>query len=188
MHPRAVGKLSGGVSGMSKGVGELTLHGLLDAVGARTVTSPSSPDGLTSCGPELFRWRSPTWPSSPTTTGPTGGHDGDVEVIAALDETIRVPLEMAEVAAELAGGLAGTGNPNLRGDATAAVLMGAAAARAGAVLVCENLVGAGRDPRRARRGPGRISQRRRAGRSLALPGSRNSMINARRRAGACGGA
>jgi len=30
------------------------------------------------------------------------GHDGDVEVIAALDETIGVPLEMAEVAAELA--------------------------------------------------------------------------------------
>jgi len=81
------------------------------------------------------------------------GRDGDVEVIAALDETIRVPLEMAEVAAELAelaGGLARSGNPNLRGDATAAVLMGAAAARAGAVLVCENLAGTGSDPRIAR--------------------------------------
>lgn len=77
----------------------------------------------------------------------------DDEVAAALDETIRVPLEMAEVAAELAElaeGLARSGNPNLRGDATAAVLMGAAAARAGAVLVCENLAGTGSDPRLAR--------------------------------------
>ncbi|MHB8274939.1 MAG: cyclodeaminase/cyclohydrolase family protein [Dermatophilaceae bacterium] len=79
------------------------------------------------------------------------GRDGDVA--AALDETIRIPLEMAEVAAELAElalGLARLGNPNLRGDATAAVLMGAAAARAGAVLVCENLAGTGSDPRLAR--------------------------------------
>jgi formiminotetrahydrofolate cyclodeaminase len=77
----------------------------------------------------------------------------DDEVAAALDETIRVPLEMAEVAAELAElaeGLARSGNPNLRGDATAAVLMGAAAARAGAVLVCENLAGTASDPRLAR--------------------------------------
>jgi formiminotetrahydrofolate cyclodeaminase len=77
----------------------------------------------------------------------------DHEVAAALDETIRVPLEMAEVAAELAelaDGLARSGNPNLRGDATAAVLIGAAAARAGAVLVCENLAGTTSDPRLAR--------------------------------------
>lgn len=77
----------------------------------------------------------------------------DDEVATALDETIRVPLEMAEVAAELAElaeGLARSGNPNLRGDATAAVLMGAAAARAGAVLVCENLAGTASDPRLAR--------------------------------------
>ena len=77
----------------------------------------------------------------------------DDEVAAALDEAIRVPLEMAEVAAELAqlaGGLARSGNPNLRGDATAAVLLGAAAARAGAVLVCENLAGTVNDPRLAR--------------------------------------
>jgi methenyltetrahydrofolate cyclohydrolase len=76
----------------------------------------------------------------------------DHEVAAALDETIRVPLEMAEVAAELvelADGLARSGNPNLRGDATAAVLIGAAAARAGAVLVCENLAGTASDPRLA---------------------------------------
>ena len=77
----------------------------------------------------------------------------DDDIAAALDEAIRIPLEMAEVAVELAGlalGLARSGNPNLRGDATVAVLMGAAAARAGAALVCENLAGAGSDPRLAR--------------------------------------
>jgi methenyltetrahydrofolate cyclohydrolase len=75
------------------------------------------------------------------------------ELAAALDETIRIPLEMADVAAELAelaAGLARSGNPNLRGDATTAALMGAAAARAAAVLVCENLAGMGGDPRLAR--------------------------------------
>jgi formiminotetrahydrofolate cyclodeaminase len=78
----------------------------------------------------------------------------DDDIAAALDEAIRLPLEMAEVAAELAGlalGLARSGNPNLRGDAAVAVLMGAAAARAGAALVCENLAGGGgSDPRLAR--------------------------------------
>jgi formiminotetrahydrofolate cyclodeaminase len=77
------------------------------------------------------------------------------EVTAALDETIRIPLELAELALELlelADGLVRTGNPRLRGDATTAVLMGAAAARAGAVLVCENLAGTRGDPRMARAG------------------------------------
>lgn len=75
------------------------------------------------------------------------------DVAAALDEAIRIPLEMAEVAAELADlalGLARSGNPNLRGDAAAAVFMGAAAAKAGAVLVCENLAGTVGDSRLAR--------------------------------------
>jgi len=79
------------------------------------------------------------------------GRDGEVR--AALDEIIRIPLEVAEVAAELAelaGGLARSGNPNLRGDATVAVLIGSAAARAGAVLVCENLADTNSDPRLAR--------------------------------------
>ena len=77
----------------------------------------------------------------------------DGEVGAALDEIVRIPLEVAEVAAELAElavGLARSGNPNLRGDATVAVLMGSAAARAGAVLVCENLADTSSDPRLAR--------------------------------------
>jgi formiminotetrahydrofolate cyclodeaminase len=74
-------------------------------------------------------------------------------VSAALDEIVRIPLEVAEVAAELAElavGPARSGNPNLRGDATVAVLMGSAAARAGTVLVCENLADTSSDPRLAR--------------------------------------
>ena len=79
------------------------------------------------------------------------GRDG--ETGAANDEIIRIPLEGADAAAELAelaGGLARSGNANLRGDATVAVLVGSAAARAGAVLVCENLADASNDPRLAR--------------------------------------
>ncbi|MEO8556782.1 MAG: cyclodeaminase/cyclohydrolase family protein [Actinomycetota bacterium] len=75
------------------------------------------------------------------------GDDGDLA--AALDEAIRIPLEMADVAVELAQialGLARSGNPNLRGDATAAVLMGVAAAKAAAVLAVENLSGTEGDP------------------------------------------
>jgi len=63
-------------------------------------------------------------------------------VSAALDEAIRVPLEMAEVAAELvqiAGELARSGNPRLRGDAMTAVFLAAAATRSALALVCENL-------------------------------------------------
>lgn len=76
-------------------------------------------------------------------------------VSAALDEATRVPLEMAEVAAELveiAGELARSGNPRLRGDATTALLLAAAATRSAAALVGENLADAraGDDPRLAR--------------------------------------
>lgn len=77
----------------------------------------------------------------------------DSETRAAFDQIIRIPLEVAEIATELAGlavGLARTGNPSLRGDATVAALIGSAAARAGAVLVAENLAGATSDPRLAR--------------------------------------
>jgi len=65
-------------------------------------------------------------------------------VSAALDEAIRVPLEMADVAAELvqiAGELARSGNPALRGDAMTAMFLAAAATRSAAALVCENLSG-----------------------------------------------
>ncbi|MGH3475081.1 MAG: cyclodeaminase/cyclohydrolase family protein [Aeromicrobium sp.] len=73
-------------------------------------------------------------------------------VTAALDEAIRVPLEMAEVAAELvqiASELARSGNPRLRGDALTAMFLAAAATRSAAALVGENLpdTEVGDDPR-----------------------------------------
>ena len=79
---------------------------------------------------------------------------GTAKVAAALDEATRVPLELAEIAAELAqiaAELARSGNPRLRGDAMAGLLMAAAATRAAAILVCENLGGAtvGDEPRLA---------------------------------------
>jgi len=51
---------------------------------------------------------------------------GTAKVAAALDEATRVPLELAEIAAELAqiaAELARSGNPRLRGDAMAGLLM-----------------------------------------------------------------
>lgn len=77
---------------------------------------------------------------------------GPDELAAALDAATQVPLDLAEVAAEiaeLAGQLVAGGNPRLRGDAAAAVLTASAAARSAAVLVCENL-GAVDDPRLVR--------------------------------------
>ena len=74
------------------------------------------------------------------------------QLTAALDEATRVPLEIATVAAEVTGlalRLVADGNPRLRGDAAAAVLLAAAATRASAVLVCENLSSAPGDPRLA---------------------------------------
>lgn len=71
-------------------------------------------------------------------------------VSAALDEATRVPLEMAEVSAELvqiAGELARSGNPRLRGDALTALFLAAAATRSATALVRENLAGAGSDAR-----------------------------------------
>ena len=67
---------------------------------------------------------------------------------AALDAATDVPLAVLDVAgevAQLAAAVTADGNQRLRGDATAAALMAAAAAEIAAVLVREN-VGAG-DPR-----------------------------------------
>jgi len=72
---------------------------------------------------------------------------------AALDAASEVPLETATVAADaarLAARLATEGNPNLRGDAGTAAALAHAAARAGALLVAENLARRPDDPRHAR--------------------------------------
>jgi formiminotetrahydrofolate cyclodeaminase len=60
------------------------------------------------------------------------------EIRAALEGATAVPLEVARLAAEaaaLGGRLVGSGNPNLEGDASAAVLLARAAATASARLV-----------------------------------------------------
>jgi len=165
---------------MNEIAAELSLQGLLDAVAARTTApgggavagvvaslagalggmcarfSGGDQAGLAGRADELRARAASLSQSDPAVYADyvrarRSGRDDDIA--AALDEAIRIPLEMAEVAAELAGlalDLAGSGNPNLRGDATVAVLMGAAAARAGAVLVCANLAGTDSDPRLAR--------------------------------------
>ena len=69
---------------------------------------------------------------------------------AALSDATEVPLEIARLAVEvgrLGAGLAEHGNPRLRGDAAAAVLLASAAAGMAAVLVRENVGPA--DPRTA---------------------------------------
>ena len=74
------------------------------------------------------------------------------DATAALDEAVRVPLEIAGLAAEvaaLAAGLVRSGNPRLRGDAATAGFIAAAAARSAAALVVENLADAPDDPRLA---------------------------------------
>lgn len=165
---------------MNEIAAELSLQGFLDAVAARTTApgggvvagvvaalagalggmcarfSAGDQAGLAERADELRARAASLSQSDPAVYADyvrarRSGRDDDIA--AALDEAVRIPLELAEVAAELAGlalGLARSGNPNLRGDATVAVLMGAAAARAGAALVCENLAGAGSDPRLAR--------------------------------------
>jgi methenyltetrahydrofolate cyclohydrolase len=63
-------------------------------------------------------------------------------VDAARIEASRSPLEIARIGAELtelSGELARTGNPNLSGDALAAVLLAEAAVQAAARLVAINL-------------------------------------------------
>lgn len=75
-------------------------------------------------------------------------------VARTRDGASAVPTEVAEIASavsELGGTLARDGNPNLRGDATAAALLAAAAAVSAAELVAANTTGS--DPRtdRARR-------------------------------------
>jgi formiminotetrahydrofolate cyclodeaminase len=165
---------------MTESVGGMSLRGLLDAVGARTSApgggavagvvaslagalcsmcarfSDADHGDLAGRADELadraaYLAQSDLAVFATYVRARRAGRTG--EVAAGFEQTIRVPLEIAAVAAELAGlaaDLARSGNPNLRGDAIAAVLIGSAAARAAAVLVCENLDGTGGDPRLAR--------------------------------------
>jgi formiminotetrahydrofolate cyclodeaminase len=68
----------------------------------------------------------------------------------ALSAATDVPLAVAQIAAEvaeLAAGLAGDGNANVRGDAAAGAQLAAAAATTAATLVGENLARTPEDPR-----------------------------------------
>lgn len=81
---------------------------------------------------------------------PKGSDERGAAVTAALSDASEVPLEIAEVAAEVADlgqRLARDGNPNLRLDAVAGVLLASAAANAAALLVAENLRRTPDDPR-----------------------------------------
>lgn len=70
-------------------------------------------------------------------------------IAEAASKAADVPLEVARVAhdvAELGATIAARGNPNLNGDAVAAAVLAAGAARSSATLVAINLAGSG-DPR-----------------------------------------
>jgi formiminotetrahydrofolate cyclodeaminase len=78
---------------------------------------------------------------------------GNPQMAAALSQASVVPMEVAEIGAELAAlaaAIADGGNPNVRGDAVTAALLAAAGARAAAALVRINLAGAEDDDRPAR--------------------------------------
>lgn len=71
-----------------------------------------------------------------------GAKDREQRVRAALSDAADVPLAVAEVGTEVAGiaaRLVAEGNPNLRGDAIAAVLLAEAGVRAASTLVEINL-------------------------------------------------
>ena len=78
---------------------------------------------------------------------------GEPRMAAALSQASVVPMEVAEIGAELAAvaaAIAAGGNPNVRGDAVTAALLAAAGSRAAAALVRINLAGAEDDDRPAR--------------------------------------
>jgi methenyltetrahydrofolate cyclohydrolase len=95
-------------------------------------------------------------PADPPATGaaapPPASHRSP-QVAAALSAACAVPMEVAEIGAEVAAvaaTVAAKGNPNVRGDAITAALLAAAGSRAAAALVRINLAGTGGDGRVAR--------------------------------------
>lgn len=75
------------------------------------------------------------------------------QIAAALSQACVVPMEVAEIGAEVAtvaAAVASGGNPNVRGDAVTAALLAAAGSRAAAALVLINLAGAEGDDRPSR--------------------------------------
>jgi methenyltetrahydrofolate cyclohydrolase len=78
------------------------------------------------------------------------GDERDADIADALSRAAQVPLEIAEVAADaaaLAATVAERGNESVRGDAAAAGVLSAAAARAVANLVAINLASSADDTR-----------------------------------------
>ena len=74
--------------------------------------------------------------------GDLGRASRDEQIASALDEAAWVPLQIAEVAADvtsLAASVAERGDPSVRADAVAAALLSHASARAAATLVEVNL-------------------------------------------------
>jgi methenyltetrahydrofolate cyclohydrolase len=71
-----------------------------------------------------------------------GGGERRDRITTALDGAARVPLQIAELAARVAGlgaGVAAGGNPSLRGDTVAAAHLAEASARSAAALVDINV-------------------------------------------------
>jgi formiminotetrahydrofolate cyclodeaminase len=90
---------------------------------------------------------------------------------AALTRAAEVPLEIAAAGARVAAagvGVAEGGNPNLAGDAVAAVLLAEAATRAAGQLVLINVELGGLDPALAARARELTESAGRSGRALAL--------------------
>lgn len=134
-------RLGGQGRGESSAAGPAGSPGPADAVGSPGSAGPArSADSAGSPGP----------PGLADSAGSAGSAEG---LAAALSAAADVPMQVVELAvplASIAAVLAESGNPALRGDATAAGLLAQAAARAAAVLVRINLAGVPSDPRHAR--------------------------------------
>lgn len=97
-------------------------------------------------------------------------------VRAALTRAAEVPLEIAAVGAEtarLASRLCLNGKPDIRGDATTALLLADAATRAAAHLVAVNVEAGGGDADLARRAVESVATSRAAAAGAELPNSRS---------------